>query len=293
MELAGFEHFSILGGFGTYEVQIALFYALAHFVLRFALKPIWGDKRNSVAVMGGSDGARGDAKFSAKDLAKRSLTIDVVAYNMIAVSYAVYCAVTGPMGWLDGSAAKVEGSPTDRLYAESSGAMALASLTASYELYNTVTVIFLPEYATAAFIGHHACTCLLAILGMHPFLNYYGFFFFGLSAVSSVPLALTELLKVMNSTAGLELCEIVFAILFLCIRTVYWPYVSYGFWGDMLGALQGTPGYPPVHSTFAYVVFLVANVGLTSLQLFWTTKILSAIVEKLGGGGEPPKKKKK
>ena len=196
------------------------------------------------------------------------------------------------MGWLDGSAAKVEGSPTDRLYAESSGAMALASLTASYELYNTVTVIFLPEYATAAFIGHHACTCLLAILGMHPFLNYYGFFFFGLSAVSSVPLALTELLKVMNSTAGLELCEIVFAILFLCIRTVYWPYVSYGFWGDMLGALQGTPGYPPVHSTFAYVVFLVANVGLTSLQLFWTTKILSAIVEKLGGGGEPPKKKK-
>ena len=149
--------------------------------------------------------------ISEKDLAKRSLTIDVVAYNMIAVSYAVYCAVTGPMGWLDGSAAKVEGSPTDRLYAESSGAMALASLTASYELYNTVTVIFLPEYATAAFIGHHACTCLLAILGMHPFLNYYGFFFFGLSAVSSVPLALTELLKVMNSTAGLELCEIVFA----------------------------------------------------------------------------------
>ena len=105
MELAGFEHFSILGGFGTYEVQIALCYALAHFVLRFALKPIWGDKRNSAAVMGGSDGARGDAKFSAKDLAKRSLTIDVVAYNMIAVSYAVYCAVTGPMGWLDGSAA--------------------------------------------------------------------------------------------------------------------------------------------------------------------------------------------
>ena len=42
-----------------------------------------------------------------------------------------------------------------------------------------------------------------------------------------------------------------------------------------------------------HVVFLVANVGLTSLQLFWTTKILSAIVEKLGGGGEPPKKKKK
>ena len=159
MELAGFEHFSILGGFGTYEVQIALCYALAHFVLRFALKPIWGDKRNSVAVMGGSDGARGDAKFSAKDLAKRSLTIDVVAYNMIAVSYAVYCAVTGPMGWLDGSAAKVEGSPTDRLYAESSGAMALASLTGLwsglqraagatqrlFEIIETVPAIASPE----------------------------------------------------------------------------------------------------------------------------------------------------
>ena len=40
--------------------------------------------------------------------------------------------------------------------------------TAAYEAYNTVLTIFMPEYRTAAFIGHHAVTCFLGVLpGAH------------------------------------------------------------------------------------------------------------------------------
>ena len=55
-------------------------------------------------------------------------------------------------------------------------------------------------------------------------------------------------------------------------RTFYWPYVSLHFWADSVAALRGEA----VHSGAAFALFLVANVGLTGLQLLWTTKILKA-----------------
>ena len=57
-------------------------------------------------------------------------------------------------------------------------------------------------------------------------------------------------------------------------RTFYWPYVSLHFWADSVAALRGE--VPAVHSGAAFALFLVANVGLTGLQLLWTTKILKA-----------------
>ena len=60
-------------------------------------------------------------------------------------------------------------------------------------------------------------------------------------------------------------------------RTFYWPYVSLHFWADSVAALRGEAGTAPaVHSGAAVALFLVANVGLTGLQLLWTTKILKA-----------------
>lgn len=61
-------------------------------------------------------------------------------------------------------------------------------------------------------------------------------------------------------------------------RTIYWPYVSLHFWADSVAALRGEAGTnaPAVHSGAAFALFFVANVGLTGLQLLWTTKILKA-----------------
>ena len=43
----------------------------------------------------------------------------------------------------------------------------------------------------------------------------------------------------------------------------------------MLRGEAGTDA-PAVHSGAAFALFLVANLGLTGLQLLWTTKILKA-----------------
>ena len=119
----------------------------------------------------------------------------------------------------------------------------------------------------------------LAYFGMHPFLHYYAFFFFGLAALSSVPLALVEVTKVLGFPAVTEVLKVAFAVAFLAIRTVYWPIVSYGFWQDVLPKLQDGS----IHSNVAAGVFLVANVGLTALQLFWTTLILGGIKDMAQG----------
>tara|TARA_B100000768_G_scaffold167225_1_gene171171 strand:+ start:628 stop:798 length:171 start_codon:yes stop_codon:yes gene_type:complete len=54
--------------------------------------------------------------------------------------------------------------------------------------------------------------------------------------------------------------------------------------------LRGEAGTdaPAVHSGAAFALFLVANLGLTGLQLLWTTKILKAAA----GGNEAKTTKK-
>ena len=111
----------------------------------------------------------------------------------------------------------------------------------------------------------------------YPFLNYYGVFFFGVASVSSIPLCAAELAKCLGSKQLLSAFQATFALFFVGFRTFYWPYVSLHFWADSVAALRGEAGTSPaVHSGAAFALFLVANVGLTGLQLLWTTKILKA-----------------
>ena len=73
-----------------------------------------------------------------------------------------------------------------------------------------------------------------------------------------------------------EVSRVVFALLFLSIRLVIWPYVSYYFWVGSWDLLKsGT-----AHSTFAVGYFLFANVFLTGLQFFWGHKIFGFLLPK-------------
>ena len=256
-----------------------------HVVLNLAAKAVYGNKRNTGAVMGGQ-GDGGDPKKQNLQESQTSPVSQIIAYNVIAVGYATFCAVVGTTAWYDGSAAAVGGSAHERLYGRSEAFEKLGTLTASYEVYNVVAVSIIAEYRNFAFIGHHSITLVLAVLANHPFLHYYGIFFFGLSGISSVPLALIELFTVLRAGALLELCRGLFAFSFLAFRTFYWPVVSYGFWQDVLHAYNSQT----VHSVAAAGFFLFANVFLTGLQLFWTTKIIAAVGETLGLAGGAAKK---
>ena len=87
--------------------------------------------------------------------------------------------------------------------------------------------------------------------------------------------------------------QVTFAVLFVGFRTIYWPCVSYHFWADSVKALRGEAGTnaPVVHSGAAFALFLVANLGLTGLQLLWTSKILKGLKAAAGGGEGKTQKK--
>lgn len=105
-------------------------------------------------------------------------------------------------------------------------------------------------------------------------------FFLGVAAISSVPLALIEVATIFELPTATELLRAVFAISFLIVRTFTWPVVSFGFWSDVF--VVGQAG--GVHSYFAMGFFLVANIGLTGLQWFWTTLIIDGIRKTLSNG---------
>jgi hypothetical protein len=193
--------------------------------------------------------------------------------------YACFTTWFGMQAWYGGELDAIGGSARGRLYGHSETFEKLMVATAVYETYNTVLVCFMPEYRTVAFIGHHVTTCLLALFGSYPFLNYYGIFFFGVASISSVPLCLIDVAAALEAKAMHTALNAVFAVLFLVFRTAYWPYVSYGFWSDALSALRGEIPGVQAHSPPAYLVFLAANIGLTGLQWLWTSRVLQGIVD--------------
>ena len=120
---------------------------------------------------------------------KESSAAAIVAYNLTGVCYACLTTSLGLTAWFGGEADLIAGSAHDRVYGRSASFQAIMLLTAAYEAYNTVLTLFMPEYRTADFVGHHATTFLLALCGGFPFLNYYGLFFMRASIWSKRRLA--------------------------------------------------------------------------------------------------------
>lgn len=229
----------------------------AHAAIYLILRFLWGARQGPMA---------------------QSTLAAVVTYNITATCFACYTTVLGFRAWYGGEVEAIGATAAGRLYGGSETFQVLASVTAVYEAYNTALTAVMPEYRTLDFVGHHFTTFLLALFGSYPFLNYYGVFFFGVASVSSIPLCAAELAKCLGSKQLLSAFQATFALSFVGFRTFYWPYVSLHFWADSVAALRGEAGTdaPAVHSGAAFALFLVANVGLTGLQLLWTTKILKA-----------------
>jgi hypothetical protein len=210
----------------------------------------------------------------------RSSAAQIIAYNCVAVWYAITCAYYGSLSWFSGSADAVGPEPFDRVYGRSVDYEIIGMVTAAFETYNTIAVMVIPEYRNAEFIGHHsACLLLTQIASGGPngaFLHYYGIFFFGVGSVSSVPLALRELFTAVDLPGLAELSEVLFALAFVPIRSIYWLFVSHAFWTDTISL--------PIKEANSLIAFYLANLGLTGLQLLWTGKIIDGVKGKLGGG---------
>merc|ERR1719174_2902381 len=75
-----------------------------------------------------------------------------------------------------------------------------------------------------------------------------------------------------------EACRICFAVSFLAIRCVYWPFVTVDFWVNSLHS-----GAPVPLLIFWYFV----NIFLTALQYFWGFLVLKGIIKMAKGKPAP------
>jgi len=169
------------------------------------------------------------------------------------------------------------------------GAMAV-NLMVAFQTYEVILALIAPRLRGKHYemIGHHLVTLSLAVLGgSHDYLHYYAPFFFGMSEISSVPLTFIDLFKQYKGLSSRypitnELSRNIFAVSFLALRVVYWPYVCYTFWADSWVEYQKVDRVP----LYCILSFCVANILLTGLQFFWGSLIISTVIKMLKG--KPP-----
>jgi hypothetical protein len=204
------------------------------------------------------------------------------------MSEALTMAVISYLGFetffaMDGFAPFVKGIGVAKLFAYSGSAQRLALFQTVYEVKN-----FINSYVGndgMLFLVHHVFACALSFFALHPFLHYYSSFFLGMCEISTVVLCLFLNFDAKSGVPALAkvyptielLLGVIFAILFIIIRIIAWFYFTYHFWFDMLELIQTGQ----VHDWLSVGSYIVGNVGLTSLQVYWLKDILVQGTQKL------------
>ena len=170
----------------------------------------------------------------------------------------------------------------------------------NYQAWNVVLCFILEVLGDPNMIAHHIVTGSLAYLGLHPYLHLRGLFFLGIAEVTNIPLTLFDVCKkfetIGKNKAGAktflhEASQAVFAISFIIFRLILWPYHCYFFWtGSFDLIMYGKHGSEQVHSRAVVIYFLISNVFLTGLQVFWGKQIIEGLLKVLGIGAKDKKK---
>lgn len=214
------------------------------------------------------------------------------AHQIVALVPFSYAAYQGTVVWLfDAQVAQMQmGSTIDRLYGYHESAWALIRFMIGFQIYDLVATGLEPSLRKLEHLAHHMATLLTALTAASsggPFFCFYAVFFFGFTELSSVPLAFVDLFRQFPTLAkqlpaANEMSRTVFAVSFLVIRVVCFPYVMIArFWPDLVDAWS-TSGIRCSMPAYCWMFF--SSVFLTLLQLFWGYKILRVVLKgNLGG----------
>ena len=153
-------------------------------------------------------------------------------------------------------------------------------------------------------LAHHVIMAYVGYIGMFHLTSYYYLFFFGFCELSSIPLAIVDFFHpkhfeaLTKSSAILskinEISRILFAVLFILMRAMYFPYVyATMLVPDIMELLQKQPYV--VNKSKANMLWMIlgASTSLTCLQLYWAKLVLNQVIKLLNGGGNGDNKKKK
>lgn len=172
----------------------------------------------------------------------------------------------------------------DKVYGNYAPAQTLVIVMLAFQMWDFVVTLAVKELRQFQHVAHHGTCILLASIalmnGPNGFLMYYAPYFFGVSEISSCPLAFMDLFKYSKELTlafpnTFEAIKVSFAVLFLGFRCCYWPFVTYDFWSTTLKSTA--PWY-------LLIFWYICNAGLTFLQYFWGYLIVKGIIKKFKGG---------
>jgi hypothetical protein len=157
----------------------------------------------------------------------------------------------------------------------------------AFQFINTLACCCVKEYATPESIIHHIMTFFCSYHCIFPnFAHNYCLFFCGVCELTNLPLTFVDAFKHFPELRAYstfnQLNRVSFAVSFIALRIIYWPFVCIKFWSQCFEVLQnGT-----AHNSVVVAMFLVFNILLTLLQIYWGRLIFTGLLKLVGGGGK-------
>lgn len=201
------------------------------------------------------------------------------AHSKVALLLMIFVSIWGCWGWFG------SGAPTSaaaRIWGENTSVSKLGAIIAGamvlWDIPVSLSVKSLRR--NTALLVHHVVMAAVAFVGATALPTHYGFFYLGVSELSSIPLVLYEELEERSqlkaiSAKIIEYMKIFTAISFTLIRVFYFTKITLlQFCPDVWQLLRGGDS-----SSSAVLWFmLTTSLGFTALQLYWFyTNILSVL----------------
>lgn len=166
----------------------------------------------------------------------------------------------------------------DRIYGLSEPVQATFAFATGFFMWNTLAELRDFDWP---FLLHHVVCILVYLFGQYPFLPQMGCFCL-LFEASTPAFCLRNVLKIFgrDKTALYSKTSNLFAVVFIIVRILIGVPVSISWWGDMLTLLGS--GKTTLHSTAIVYFYLVANLFLNGLNIYWFLRIMNGIIKKFG-----------
>lgn len=172
------------------------------------------------------------------------------------------------------------------------------------------TGLFVKSLREPAMVAHHVAMFLTATLALgawsdgHALLGYYAAYYFGVIELSSIPLIFVDLFHPKRKTwfqylknnappflhSMNEINRVCFALAFLIIRALSFPYVSFvSVIPDILHVAALSPNDRREVSVVPLYAMAILNLFFSCLQFYWGTLVLRQVIKAVS----KPKKTKK
>lgn len=210
---------------------------------------------------------------------------DLVAFQITCGFALTACGLYGVYIWHIQKTAHtvIPQTPQGRIFGYLPQAELLAAICFAFQVFDFAVSLAIPEYRTPIMLTHHVMAATVSWCAVQfEYLHYYGVFFVGLTEVSSIFLVVVDLAQYFPPEKGSAfdllvgvVCGPLFAICFVYYRVFLWWPISWRLFRDAWVVMKsGQVSELRPGKEWVLVLFLIMNLPLGILQLYWLTIIL-------------------